>query len=915
MGKRVVVVTFIGLTFFLAGNPLLAQRNRLSGPLDNNKRIRMAGHRPVQATADTDQGLAETSLTLRNLTMILRPSEAQQADLDAFLGRQQDPASPDYHRWLKPEEYADRFGVSPADIDRITTWLGGQKMQVLSIARGRNAVIFSGGVRQVETAFQTEIHRYLVNGEMHFANSVAPSLPATLSGMVSAVRGLHDFRPKARKARYTSGVDGTTHYLTPDDIASIYNVRPLHNAGLDGAGQKIVIVGQTRVDVADIRQFRNAYNLPPNDPQFVLVPGLPDPGVSSADLGEADLDLEWSGAVARKATLIYVYSTDVTDAVQYSIDQNLAPVISMSYGLCEPLFGQTDANSLRTVAQQGTAQGITWLAATGDSGAADCWDSTSRTTAVLATDIPASFPEVTGVGGTQFNEGSGTYWNPGNDGNLASAPGYIPEMVWNDSIAAGAPSSGGGGASTFYQKPAWQTGPGVPADGARDVPDVSLSAAASHDGYLYFTAGGRSVVGGTSVSTPVLAGMLALLSQYQIANGFQATQALGNINPQLYAMAQSAPGVFHDITAGDNIVNPCPARNRACLATPIGYSAGPGYDLASGLGTVDAFNLVTAWHLKTASIKAAALTLTSGVQAISLTGNTVLTAAVTGSGGTPTGTVTWTFAGTTLGAATLVNGKSTLTVLASNLATGIVAISASYSGDATFGAAAGSVSITVIPATTLTISGATNAASFRQVYAPGMIVAVFGTALAGPAQSAPLVPLPTQLSGTVVTINGYLSPLYFISPGQINVQIPYFISPGAGVLKVTYNGQSASIPITVTSTAPGIFTNPATGGPLPNESAKRGEIITLFVTGEGAITPTPLTGNTPSTATTRPVQPVSLTVGGAAAAIIFSGVPTWAIGVTQVNYTVPMTAPLGLQPVSVTVGGVVSAAALLNVTQ
>jgi uncharacterized protein (TIGR03437 family) len=921
MEKRGFAPLSFGLILCLAGTQLVAQRNRLSVPIVNENRFRLSGHRPALATPATDQGPAESSLTLGNLTMVLQPSAARQADLEAFLARQQNPSSPDFHRWLKPEEYASRFGVSQSDIDRITTWLGTQDMKVLSVARGRNAIIFSGGVRQVEAAFKTEIHRYLVNGEMHYANTTDPALPGALSGMVTAVRGLHDFKPKARKARYTSGVDGNTHYLTPDDIAAIYNVRPLHNTGIDGAGQKIVIVGQTSVDVADMRQFRNAFNLPPNDPQFILVPGLPDPGVSSLDLSEADLDLEWAGAVARKASLVYVYSQDVTDAVRYAIDQNFAPILSMSYGLCESLTGRADANSLRTMAQQGSAQGITWLAASGDSGAADCWDSTTKTIAVLATDLPASLPEVTGVGGTEFNEGSGAWWRPGNDGNLASAPGYIPEMVWNDSEAAGSPVSGGGGASLYFSKPDWQTGPGVPADGARDVPDVSLAASASHDGYIYYTGGLRKVVGGTSVSTPVLAGMLALLSQYQIANGFQAAQALGNINPQLYAMAVSAPGSFHDITAGDNIVNPCPAKNRSCGTTPLGYSAGPGYDLASGLGSLDVFNLVTAWHVKTGTIRPAAMTLTSNASAIPLSGSAQLTATVTGTGSTPSGTVIWSLGGARLGSATLIPdtagiASAKLTIPASQLSMGIVAISAAYSGDATFGASAASVSVTVLPPTALTISGATNAASFRQVFAPGMIVAVFGSAMAGSVQSAPLVPLPNQLSGTSVTINGYLSPLYFISPTQINVQIPYYITSGAAVLKVTYNGQSATTQINVTDTAPGIFTNAATGGPVPNESAKRGDTITLFVTGEGSVTPSTVSGNIPSTnATPKPVQALSLTVGGIAATVPFYGVPGWAIGVTQVNYTIPMTAPLGPQPVSVSVGGVVSPAAILNITR
>ncbi len=920
MGKRVIFAIYAALCLAGAGN-LEAQRNRLQGRVETGKQVTLAGQVHAYATAENDQGPAEDALMLPNLTMVLKPTAQQQADLEAFLARQQDPASPDFHHWLTPEEYGYRFGVSQADIDRITAWLAGRNLKVISVPPSRNSIVFTGGVRDVEKAFGTEIHRYTVKGVKHFANATAPRLPATLDGMVTAIHGLHDFRPQARKARYTSAVDGTTHYLTPDDIAAIYDVSPLLNAGTDGTGQKIAIVGQTQVNINDIREFRNAYNLPAVDPQLLLVPGLPDPGISTADLGEADLDIEWAGAVARKATIVFVYSQDVTDALQYAITQNLAPVISMSYGLCESLTGTAELNSLRTFAQQANAQGITWVAASGDSGGADCYDPSSRGAAQIAVDAPASVPEVTGVGGLEFNEGSGNWWNATNSSSLASATGYIPEMVWNDSVADNTPASGGGGVSTFFSKPTWQTGPGVPNDSARDVPDVSFAASADHDGYLYFSGGIRSVVGGTSVATPVFAGMLALLNQYQVANGFQATPGLSNINPQLYAMAQSSPGAFHDVTTGSNSVNPCPTRNRSCGAANVGYSAGPGYDLASGLGSLDAFNFVTAWHLKT-TLKAATVTVTSSTQSLAASGSLVLTATLSGTSGTPTGAVNWSVAGMQLGsgAITVSGTKATasLTVPASKLAVGTVIISAAYGGDSAFSPAAGNITISVLPAQTLTISGATNAASFKQGFAPGTIVSVFGTAMAAAAQSAPLVPLPTQLSGTAVTINGYLSPLYYISPTQINVQIPYYISPGPATLKVSYGGQSASINFTVTAAAPGIFVDPANGATIPNESAKRGDVITLYITGEGAVTPSPNPGDVPAGANTRPTQSVSVSVGGVAvpaAGLTYVGVPGWAIGATQINYTVPATAPLGKQPVIVTVGGVASAPATINITQ
>ena len=170
---------------------------------------------------------------------------------------------------------------------------------------------------------------------------------------------------------YTSSTSGN-HYLSPDDFGTIYNIKALWNAGYDGTGQKIVIAGQTRVDLTDIQAFRAKFQLPAADPQLILVPNTRDPGTVKSDLGEADLDLEWSGGTAPQAALIYVYSADVMDAVQYAIDQNLAPVLSVSYGLCEPLTSRSDMLAMQSWARQANAQGMTWMNASGDSGGADC---------------------------------------------------------------------------------------------------------------------------------------------------------------------------------------------------------------------------------------------------------------------------------------------------------------------------------------------------------------------------------------------------------------------------------------------------------------------------------------------------------------------------------------------------------------
>jgi len=597
-----------GLLFLLCGAvaPTWAQPTRIVSRIDNSRRTTLSGNVHPQARPEFDQGRVSSDVTLEYLTLALEPSAAQEAELDRLLAEQQSPTSSSYHRWLTPEEYADRFGASVEDANTTVAWLRAQGLTVHAVSRGRTWIAFGGTAAQLEAAFQTELHQYVVDGETHIANATEPSVPEALGGVVRGIQGLNDFRPKPAsrtlrnpgtseraKPAYTSG--SGKHYLSPNDFSTIYNVASLFNAGIDGTGQTLVIAGQTRINLSDIQKFRSEFGLAAQDPQVVFVPGSRDPGISAADLPEADLDLEWSGAVARNATIVYVYAWDVMTAVQYAIDQNLAPVISTSYGYCEPAASSSYADTLRAWAKQANAQGITWFSASGDSGAADC--AYLRQTG-LAVDVPASIPEVTGVGGTTFQEGTGQYWSGTNDATFASALGYIPETTWNDSALDGSPSSTGGGASIYFAKPDWQAGLGVPDDNARHVPDVALSASADHDGYLVVTSGAVYVYGGTSVPAPAFAGIAALLNQSVVQSGAQTSAGLGNMNPNLYSLAQTDAGVFHDITTGNNIVTvaSCPRRARNCNSSAVGFSATVGYDQATGLGSVDVGALVTGWN-------------------------------------------------------------------------------------------------------------------------------------------------------------------------------------------------------------------------------------------------------------------------------------------------------------------------------
>ena len=864
-------------------------------------------------------------MELRSLTIVLKPSAAQQADLEQLLGEQQDPSSSNYHRWLTPEEYADRFGASSDDIATLAAWLEQNQLHVSSIARSRNWISFSGTAGDVEQALGTRIHRYEVNGELHFANATEPAIPEALVVVVRSVRGLNDFRLKPKlvlRGNYTSGTG--RHYLSPDDLATIYNIKPLYDAGIDGSGQSIVIAGQTQINLTDIQQFRSRFNLPASDPQVMLVPNRRDPGTRSGDLAEAHLDLEWSGAVAPNASLIYVYSDDVMDAVQYAIDQNLAPVLSLSYGLCETLTSSSDALTLQSWARQGNVQGMTWFTASGDSGGADCVSRTSTTGGGEAVDVPAAIPEVTAVGGTEFNEGDGQYWNATNNVNGGTALGYIPEMAWNDS-SPGDPAAGGGGASVMFLKPAWQTGAGVPNNNARNVPDVSLSASASHDGFLVHTGGSLQVFGGTSVSAPAFTGIAALLNQYLVSKGVQSNPGLGNMNPKLYSLAQRTPSAFHDITEGNNIVSiTCSALARNCTSGSYGFNAGPGYDQATGLGSVDAYSLVLAWNSPGSSIarRTPTMTLSASAQNIPSAGSATLTAVVSGGdGAAPLGTVTLYLGGATLGTATLAGTTATLTVNGGQLPVGANTITAQYSGDSSYTSATASVTINVLSSVAgpPTINAASNGASFRQGYTPGMLLSIFGSSLAPSTWSATTVPLPLQLAGVSATVNGLLAPLYYVSPTHLNIQIPYEAPVNStATVVVNNNGQTTSRSLPIVSAAPGVFTD-ATGALVPASTGRRGQVLTMYITGQGAVSPTIATGSAPAAGTSisnlpAPLQAASVLIGDLPAAIQFIGIPPGLVGVTQINFQIPAETPLGAQPVSVVIGTVPSIPATLTVT-
>ena len=426
--------------------------------IDESSRATLQGNVRPMFRPENDMGPVEGSFKLENISLMFKFTVSQQDDLTALLDELQNPSSRNFHKWLTPEQFADRFGLSPSDVGKVVAWLQTQGFTVTQTARSRMWVSFSGTAAQVRAAFQTEIHHFSFEGETYYANATEPSVPRAFADVVLAIHALDNYPLKpasvVRKVQsnlkpdFTSFISGNT-YVAPGDFAVIYDVNSLYAAGIDGTGQMIAVMGQSDLysdgsgASSDITAFRSASGLSVNPPQVILIPGASDPGVVSGDIGEASLDVEWAGAVARNATIIYVNggSGGVLKALQYAIANNTAPVISISYGLCEADWGSpgpwsfANLNAFANLAQEANTQGQTIVAAAGDTGAAGCDSAlSSDATHGLAVLAPASFPNVTGMGGTEFNEGSGTYWAAATNGVdvSPSALSYIPEMVWND---------------------------------------------------------------------------------------------------------------------------------------------------------------------------------------------------------------------------------------------------------------------------------------------------------------------------------------------------------------------------------------------------------------------------------------------------------------------------------------------------
>lgn len=767
----------------------VAPRDLITRPIDDAQRTVLRGNRHPLARPAFDLGAAPAALPMQRMLLVLKRTDEQESSLKTLLADQQTKGSPHYHQWLTPDQFGRQFGPSDNDVEKITAWLNARGFQVAAVARGRTAIEFSGTAGQVQQAFRTAIHSYDVKGERHWANAEEPSIPSALTPVVKGVLTLHNFprhsnavihgqpvRPAQGKpsSYFTFSSGNSTYYgLGPTDFATIYDVLPLWKAGIDGTGQTIAIVGETNINVNDVNSFRSIFGLPANPPNVIL--NGTDPGIVG-DEPEALLDVSWSGAVAKNATidLVVSASTDSSLGVDlsalYIVDNDLAPVMSESYGECESVLGNAGNAFYNSLWQQAAAEGITVMVSAGDSGSAVCDDFNSSFAAAggLAVSGFASTPFNVAVGGTDFDQSNAnlaTYWNTTNDSATgASAKSYIPETTWNQSCAAGGAAgcgpnatnlnivAGSGGPSNCsqidsssicaagYAKPAWQVGSGVPADGVRDLPDISLFASAGSNGSFYiiceadFSPFGPipgwnqpcsltnlNIVGlgGTSASAPAFAGMMALVNQKMTMAGQGGRQ--GNANYVLYNLAAQSGAscnsstmgsgasscIFHDIVKGNNAV-PCFMNTANCGTAVIGgfgvlvdpkdgttpaWTTTAGYDLATGLGSVDAYNLVNTWG-SAAPTGQTTTTLTNVSPQSLVHGQSVnvsATVAAKSGSGTPTGSVELM---AMLAGQTPPNQAVDTFALANGVASGTTAllpggtynVTAHYAGDGTFAA-------------------------------------------------------------------------------------------------------------------------------------------------------------------------------------------------------------------------------------
>ncbi|MFI9360102.1 protease pro-enzyme activation domain-containing protein [Kitasatospora sp. NPDC053057] len=481
------------------------------------------------------------------------------AELDRFLTAVTTPGAPEYGRYLTPEQFAAQFGPTEQDVQQVKAYLAAQGLTVSGVSANRQVVNAHGTTAQVSQAFGTHESAYVDPQQQRtfFANDDAASIPSDLASVIQGVSGLDNHAVRKNHLSKPNSVTpnaatSTPSGMTPAQYQGAYN---LDKTGADGTGTTVALWEFDGYKSSDLTSYDAQYGLTGPAVSTVSVDGASYDSAPGQGEGEVELDSEIVRGAAPKATQL-VYEAPNNDQGEIDmankiVADNKATVISISWGSCEPDTTAASMTAVDNAFKQAAAQGISIFSASGDDGSRDCTRSTSGAT-VKSVDFPASSPHNTGVGGTNLQ--------------VSGANGYSSESAW---------STAGGGVSTVFGKPSWQTGTGINGT-MRTVPDVS-SNADPQSGFAVYTGGAWQVIGGTSAAAPLWSGYAAQFNQKAKAAG---QPALGEASPKLYSVANGAGygSAFHDVTTGAN----------------QDYSAGQGYDQVTGWGSPVADALTTA---------------------------------------------------------------------------------------------------------------------------------------------------------------------------------------------------------------------------------------------------------------------------------------------------------------------------------
>ena len=539
-----------------------------AGPAD----VEIAGNQAPGLAAADRLGAEDGSA---GMTVQLALRLRNQAELEQRARAVNDPRSADFGHYLQPREFAARYAPTAQQVERAVGFLRAAGLHVTSVSANSLLVNASGRAAAVARAFGTGIGRYRDRhtGLEFFANDAAPRLPADVGALVQGVHGL-DHHYQLRRSHVTFRPDvgaGPAGGYTPAQLRTAYGLTAAPLTSFDGAGQTIGVFELDGYDPANIGVFDRQY-FNPLPPAPVRVPV--DGGAATTQGGqiEVELDIEVAQAIAPGVTVV-VYDAPNTNAgtndAYSAMVAGGARANSTSWGLCEAAQGPSETNTLHSIFTEAAAQGQAIFAASGDSGAYDCYDPTATSPDYTpAVDSPSSDPFVTSVGGTRLT--------------LNSNSTYGSETAWG-TAGPPTPQGSGGGNSSVYAEPSWQAASHRPenASSMRQVPDVALDGDPQTGYSVYTVRNGRpqwTVVGGTSAGAPAWAAFAVIYDQYACAGN---RAGLGNANPQLYGVAGGTPYPYNDVTAGNS-------------GTAGLWNSGAGWDYATGLGTLRAGDVASA---------------------------------------------------------------------------------------------------------------------------------------------------------------------------------------------------------------------------------------------------------------------------------------------------------------------------------